>query len=73
MYLGRIFNKSERQIQRYIANLVRCKYITINIDKNKRTINTVINKFLELRDKERFIENEIFQYDWLNEHEEDSE
>lgn len=58
-----------RHLKKCISNLKKYNYISTTIIKNKRYITPTINRFLQEREELNKKNIDLFDYDWLNDHE----
>ena len=71
-YFSIVLGIGEREVQYCLSKLKKLNLIRIELKENsKRTITTTVNAFLEYRKEKteelKEINNEILEYDWLNE------
>lgn len=64
-YLAKIKNITVRQVQNCLSKLKKYNYITIEFENSKRLIRT----YIDYQVYKRNIENNLVDYDWLNESE----
>lgn len=69
-YLCDLMKLKPRQLKNCLANLKKFNYITCRIVKNKRYIVPTINQFLDHREKTNEQQQQLFDYDWLNDSDE---
>ena len=67
-YLGKLLNKSPRQIRRFISNLKKYNYVTYRMEHGKRLLSTTLDVFITKRESGNI--KKLFEYDWLNDLEE---
>ena len=67
--LAKIMKITERQIYRSVLELKKHNFINVIKKHNRSYLMPTINQFVELRNKEPEKIKEIFNYDWLNNHE----
>ena len=65
-YLAKVFDVSISSIKRYLNELQKTSYITINISDDRRCIKTISHIVAEHRDEIM----EMFDYNWLDDDEE---
>ena len=69
-YLCKLTKLKLRQLQYCLANLKRFNYISYSVIKNKRIITPTINSFIDYRESNNQNKEPMYDYDWLNESEE---